>query len=90
MLLAINIDVPRENISYAHAPPNKKNCCYHVQTEQLQQFEVVFDIHIVISPKHLEGRRTVDWTRWRHNNTAQRGPAPRSCTCQGRPWRHCL
>jgi len=24
-------------------------------------------------------RNTVDWTRWRHKITAQRGPAPRSC-----------
>jgi len=32
---------------------------------------------------------TVDWTRWRHKTTAEKGPAPRSCigprTCQGRP-----
>jgi len=24
-------------------------------------------------------RNTVDWTRWCHKITAQRGPAPRSC-----------
>jgi len=29
---------------------------------------------------HKEGRSTVDWSRWRHNTAAQRGPpAPRLC-----------
>jgi len=28
---------------------------------------------------HQKGSSTVDWVRWRHNNTPQRGHAPRSC-----------
>jgi len=38
---------------------------------------------------HQKGRSTVDWSRWRHDTTAQTGPAPESCigprTCWGRP-----
>jgi len=38
---------------------------------------LVLVLHYISALYH--DRNTVDWRRWRHKITAQRGPAPRSC-----------
>jgi len=58
-----------------------KNALVRTSKFPLERYQtcsiLVLVLHCVSALCH--DRNTVDWTRWRHKITAQRGPTPRSC-----------